>query len=98
MASPTDEAEREDNERQHEVIISKPFYMGQTCVTQEQYEAVMGTNPSYHKGAKYPIETVSWDDAMDFCHRVSERTGAEGLSAYGGAVGICLPGGNEHTI
>ena len=76
MGSPPDEKGRSDDEgSQHAVIISKSLYMGQTCVTQEQYEAVMGTNPSYHKGAKYPVEMVSWDQAMDFCRRVSQRTG-----------------------
>ena len=75
MGSPTDEAERSDDELQHTVTISKPFYMGQMCVTQEQYEAVMKANPSRFKGAKRPVETVSWDDAMDFCRRVSQRTG-----------------------
>jgi formylglycine-generating enzyme required for sulfatase activity len=75
MGSPTDEAERSDDERQHEVIISKPFYMGQTSVTQEQYEAVMGANPSSTKGARNPVDTVSWDDAMAFCRGVSKRTG-----------------------
>jgi len=81
MGSPPDEAERSDDERQHNVIISRAFYMGQTCVTQEQYEAVMGTNPSYHKGAKYPVETVSWDNAKAFCDHVSQRTGRS----------VCLP-------
>jgi formylglycine-generating enzyme required for sulfatase activity len=76
MGSPSDEAQRIDNEPQHEVIISKPFYMGQTCVTQEQYEAVMGTNPSsYNKGARNPVDNVSWDDATEFCRRVSKRCG-----------------------
>jgi len=75
MGSPPDEAQRRDNERQHEVIISRAFYMGQTCVTQEQYEAVMGAHRSEYKGAKYPVDSVSWDDAMDFCRRVSKRSG-----------------------
>jgi formylglycine-generating enzyme required for sulfatase activity len=75
MGSPPDEVGRLANERQHEVIISRAFYMGQMCVTQEQYEAVMGANPSYTKGAKHPVDSVSWDDAMDFCRRVSQRTG-----------------------
>jgi len=77
MGSPSDEAQRADNERQHEVIISEPFYMGQTCVTQEQYEAVMGTNPSasYNKGAKNPVDKVNWEDAMEFCRSFSKRSG-----------------------
>jgi formylglycine-generating enzyme required for sulfatase activity len=63
----------EEND-QHEVTISKPFYMGVTEVTQAQYEAVMGTNPSYFKGATNPVEMVSWNDATEFCKKLSEKT------------------------
>ena len=75
MGSPREEWGRKDIERQHKVIISKPYYMAQTCVTQEQYAAVMGANPSYFKGAKRPVDSVSWDEAMEFCRRASQRTG-----------------------
>jgi formylglycine-generating enzyme required for sulfatase activity len=59
---------------QHEVTLSKPFYMGVTEVTQAQYEAVMGMNPSQFKGATNPVETVSWNDAAEFCKKLSEKT------------------------
>ncbi|NQT16470.1 MAG: SUMF1/EgtB/PvdO family nonheme iron enzyme, partial [Planctomycetes bacterium] len=59
---------------QHEVAISKPFYMGVYEVTQEQYEAVVGTNPSQYKGDKLPVESVTWDDAVEFCKRLSDTT------------------------
>jgi formylglycine-generating enzyme required for sulfatase activity len=49
---------------QHEVTISKPFYMGMYEVTQEQYEQIMGKNPSYFSGAQKPVEHVSWDNAV----------------------------------
>jgi formylglycine-generating enzyme required for sulfatase activity len=104
MGSPTDEAERQPNERQHEVIISRSFYMGQTCVTQEQYEAVMGANPSQTKGAKNPVDTVSWDDAMDFCHRVSKRSGhsvrlpTEAQWEYACRAGTCTPFNTGRTL
>ena len=76
MGSPATEAGRGGDEGpQHEVTISKPFYMGVLEVTQEQYEAVMGVNPSSFKGAKNPVENVSWDDAVEFCKKLSARTG-----------------------
>jgi formylglycine-generating enzyme required for sulfatase activity len=58
----------------HEVAISKPFYMGVTEVTQAQYQAVMGTNPSHFQGSANPVEMVSWNDATDFCKKLSEKT------------------------
>ena len=76
MGSPATEAGRDSCEGpQHEVTISKPFYMGVFEVTQEQYEQVRGVNPSDFKGAKNPVENVSWDDAVEFCRKLSVRTG-----------------------
>ena len=49
--------------------------MGKYVVTQEQYEKVMGANPSHFKGAKNPVEKVSWDDAQDFCKKLSATSG-----------------------
>jgi formylglycine-generating enzyme required for sulfatase activity len=77
MGSPPSEVGRVEDERQHEVIISRPFYMGVTAVTQGQYQAVMGNNPSEFTGEKNPVETVSWDDATVFCRRLSERSGCK---------------------
>lgn len=48
--------------------------------TQEQYEAIMGTNPAHFKGPKRPVETVSWHDAMAFAAKVSEMTGLRGFT------------------
>ena len=74
MGSPDDENGRTKAEGpQHEVTISKPFYMGIYDVTQEQFEQVIGKNPSHFTGAKNPVETVSWDDAVEFCKVVSEK-------------------------
>jgi formylglycine-generating enzyme required for sulfatase activity len=73
---------------EHEVIITKGFYMGKYEITQAQYEAVMGTNPSYFQGSnlpggvktdKLPVERVNWYDAIEFCNALS---GLEGLSPY----------------
>jgi formylglycine-generating enzyme required for sulfatase activity len=77
MGSPANEAGREDREGpQHQVTVSG-FYMGKYEVTQAEYEAVMGTNPSNFKGPKLPVEKVSWFDAVEYCNKRSQR---EGLS------------------
>ncbi len=59
MGSPKNEKNRYGNEVQHGVTISKPFYMGKYEVTQEQWELLMGNNPSKSKGAKLPVTNVS---------------------------------------
>ena len=76
MGSPDSEQGRGGNEGpQHEVLITKPFYMGVTEVTQAQYEAVMATNPSQRKGPTNPVENVTWNDATEFCRKLSGKTG-----------------------
>jgi len=72
MGSPEGEKDRRKDETQHEVTLTKGFYLGKHEVTQAQWEKVMGTNPSYHKGATLPVEQVSWDDAMKFCEKLTE--------------------------
>jgi formylglycine-generating enzyme required for sulfatase activity len=69
-----DRFHREDP--QYEVRVSG-FWMGQYVVTQAQYEAVMGENPSRFKGANRPVEQVNWHKAMAFCDRLSEQTGRQ---------------------
>jgi formylglycine-generating enzyme required for sulfatase activity len=62
MGSPEDEEGRE-NEVQHKVTLTKGFYVGIHPVTQEEWQAVMGNNPSRHRGEKnLPVESVSWDE------------------------------------
>ena len=76
MGSPESESGHRDDEIQHAVTISG-FYMGKYEVTQHQYEAVMGHNPSHFKGINLPVECVTWYDAVEFCNKLSEREGLE---------------------
>ena len=66
-----------DEQPQHKVRITKPFYMCAYEVSQGRYEMVMGQNPSDSKGADNPVENVSWDDATEFCKRLSQEVGIE---------------------
>ena len=82
MGSPENESYHSLNEIQHEVTISKPFYISTTETTQEQWEDVMGTSPwegqEYCRdGNDYPAVYVSWSDAIEFCRRLSESEGVE---------------------
>ncbi len=89
MGSPAGEAMRSTHEGpQHSVRITQPFYMGVYEVTQAEYESVMGTNPSpFSKTGgrssmvsgmdtgKFPVDRVSWDDAVEFCRKLSLKDG-----------------------
>ncbi|MEY3774878.1 MAG: Serine/threonine-protein kinase pkn1 [Verrucomicrobiota bacterium] len=55
------------------VSITRPFWLGKTEVTQTQWQAVMGNNPSSYKGNSLPVWNVSWIDAMEFCGKLTER-------------------------
>ena len=74
MGSPASEKNRRNDETQHEVTITKPYYMGKYEVTQEQWEAVMGNNPSEIKGVKLPVTDVSWNDCQDFIKKLNAKT------------------------
>ena len=76
MGSPDSDKDAVQNEKpQHRVRITKPFYLGKYQVTQEQWQAVMGNNPSYFKGPKNPVEQVSWDDCQQFLGKLNAKVG-----------------------
>ncbi|MDB9319468.1 bifunctional serine/threonine-protein kinase/formylglycine-generating enzyme family protein [Nodularia spumigena] len=75
MGSPAGEAQREDDEGPQRQVRVPGFFMGKYAVTQAQYQAIMGTNPANFKGEKRPVETVSWDEAVEFCTKLGQRTG-----------------------
>ncbi len=82
MGSPEDEPGRRVDEPQREVAIARPFWMGITEVTQAQWQAIMGTRPWQDReieaeGPDLPAVFVSWDDAVEFCRRVSLKTGRD---------------------
>ena len=92
MGSPAKEAGHRDDELQHQVRISQPFLLGKHEVTQDQFRQVMGVAPSYfaREGegkesvpdldtSDFPVEQVSWFDAIVFCNRLSKQ---DGYSAY----------------
>ena len=60
--------------KDHEVTLTKPFYMGKYEVTQDQWQAVMGSNPSSTKGTKLPVTNVSWNDCQDFIKKLNAKT------------------------
>ena len=100
MGSPDSDKDAFDWEKpQHRVRITKPFYLGKYLVTQEQWEAVMGNNPSQFKGPKNPVEMVSWDDCQQFLGKLNAKLGGGKFQlAQRGAVGICLPGGEQDAV
>ncbi|TAE75229.1 MAG: formylglycine-generating enzyme family protein [Verrucomicrobia bacterium] len=75
MGSPESEDDRGDDEDQVKVTLSKGFWMAKTEVTQTQWEAVMGENPSEFKGGSRPVENVSWNDAQEFLQKLNGRLG-----------------------
>jgi formylglycine-generating enzyme required for sulfatase activity len=89
MGSPATEAGRYGSEGpQTEVTLTKGYWLGKYEVTQAEYEAVMGSNPSSFKGASLPVPMVSWNDAVEFCRKVTERERSAGK----------LPAGYEYRL
>ena len=89
MGSPENERGRDRDEEQHRVRISKPFYMGVYPVTQTEYASIIGRNRDLFfsqegsfkvrvaglNTSRFPVEGVSWDDAQEFCRRLSKKEG-----------------------
>jgi formylglycine-generating enzyme required for sulfatase activity len=80
----------EDNQRPLTwVTLTQPFWLGRTVVTQGQWLAVMGTKPSeYDMGSNWPVDNISWADAMAFCKKLTERERTAGR----------LPAGYAYTL
>lgn len=82
MGSPLNEPQRSEDELQHEVTLTKGFWIADTTVTQALWQVVMGDNPSQFKGDELPVELVSWDDTQAFINKMN------GLKAE---LKLCLP-------
>jgi formylglycine-generating enzyme required for sulfatase activity len=90
MGSPNREAERAENEGPQHLVQLQGFFLSQTPITQAQWRQVadwkpnkgerawnqkLNPNPSHFKGDQLPVESVNWEDAMEFCRRLSQRSG-----------------------
>ncbi|MEG4999529.1 formylglycine-generating enzyme family protein [Microcoleus sp. B4-D4] len=75
MGSPKKEEGRHHSQSpQHQVTVPA-FLAGKYPITQAQWQAVMGNNPSYFRGEKRPVENISWDEVVEFCNKLSQKTG-----------------------
>lgn len=75
MGSLPDETGRStlDDETQYEVILTRPFYIQETEVTQKQWKALMGTNPSYFHGDDLPVERISWVEVQSYIEKLNQK-------------------------
>lgn len=89
MGSPASEAERDYDETQHQVTLTRGFWIGKYEVTQREYVEVMGINPSSFRNGttplyggnggvvtnelRYPVENLTWHDATNYCGRLTQR-------------------------
>jgi formylglycine-generating enzyme required for sulfatase activity len=98
MGSPFNEPQRRSYEGpQHQVMVNS-FYMGKYEVTQAEYEAVMGTNPSWFSGSNRPVEMVSWYDAVEFCNRLSQSEGLTPAYTINGTNVTCNWNANGYRL
>jgi formylglycine-generating enzyme required for sulfatase activity/V8-like Glu-specific endopeptidase len=75
MGAPITEAHRQKSEDPRHAVQVPAFFMGKYPITQAQWQAIMGNNPSEFKGANFPVEGVSWLAAVEFCQKLSTATG-----------------------
>jgi len=75
MGSPVSEKKHDSDEVAHQVKITRAFYLGTTEVTQAQWLAIMGENASPVTGDDLPVVKISWQDAVDFCKKLSKQDG-----------------------
>ncbi|GDY14926.1 hypothetical protein LBMAG53_38040 [Planctomycetota bacterium] len=80
MGSPVGEAERVNNETQHQVTLTKDYWLGDSEVTQSLWQAVVGNNPSRFQGADLPVEQVSWDDCQGFFGKLNGQVRSGGFN------------------
>jgi len=75
MGSPLTESGRDDDESQHQVTISRDFYISTTEINQEQFQKIMGYNPSEYKnlGKNYPVDQVSWNECQKFVQKLNQK-------------------------
>jgi formylglycine-generating enzyme required for sulfatase activity len=73
--------DRFDDETPHMVTLTQGFWLLDHEVTQQEYQAIMGRNPSNYRGEDLPVERVTWQDAVDFCNKLTEKDRKEGRIA-----------------
>ena len=83
MGSSSSEPDRYSDEVQHEAVLPRGFFMAETECTQGQWERVMGGNPSVSKGSELPVVHVSWEEAVEYCRKLTAKQRAEGILAEG---------------
>jgi formylglycine-generating enzyme required for sulfatase activity len=83
MGSPSSEELRYQDEVEHEVLLSRGVFLAEAECTQGQWVAVMGSNPSNFKGTDRPVEQVSWEEAEEFCRKLTAKHRQEGVLPEG---------------
>jgi formylglycine-generating enzyme required for sulfatase activity len=97
MGSPSSELGHRSDEPPHRVTLTQPFWIGATGVTQAQYEAVMAANPSRFKGPDLPVDSVTWDESVEFCRKLTERERAAGRLPAGFAYALPTEAQREYA-